>query len=365
MIKSVKITNYLNDSITMELMNPEKSGFIITKIDGLGPGKATINKTEIANYDGSLYNSARFNSRNIVLGIRFMQYDTESIEDLRQKSYKFFPIKSKVRLTIVTDNREAFIEGYIESNEPNIFSDKEETNISILCPDPYFYSCGEDGDNVTVFSGMEPLFEFPFGSGMFSSMVMAFPADTFVDFNGNISYDFTLAEMHANDFIKEHTNDKTTVKKIKLEDKIICEVIELGDLIEFGSVENKTENTVFYSGDAEVGVVLNIHVLGEVRNITIYNVLTRESISIDTGKLETLTGSGLGSGDDIIISTIKGSKGIRLLRQGIEYNILNTLNANADWFQLAKGDNVFTYTAEYGGNNLQFKITNQVLYEGI
>ena len=44
---------------------------------------------------------------------------------------------------------------------------------------------------------------------------------------------------------------------------------------------------------------------------------------------------------------------------------LNCLDKNADWFQLAKGDNIFAYTAEYGSTNLQFKIENRIVYEGV
>jgi hypothetical protein len=41
------------------------------------------------------------------------------------------------------------------------------------------------------------------------------------------------------------------------------------------------------------------------------------------------------------------------------------LTKDTDWFQLAKGDNVFAYVAEEGIQNLQFKIENQTVYEGI
>lgn len=63
--------------------------------------------------------------------------------------------------------------------------------------------------------------------------------------------------------------------------------------------------------------------------------------------------------------TVKGKKSITLLRNGKTTNILNCLDKNADWFQLAKGDNVFAYTAEEGSTNLQFKIENRVIYEGV
>ena len=86
---------------------------------------------------------------------------------------------------------------------------------------------------------------------------------------------------------------------------------------------------------------------------------------VDTDKLTALTGAGLGAGDTIIISTIKGAKSIYLLRLGVYINVLNCLDRNSDWFQLSKGDNVFAYEVETGASNLEFRIENQTLYEGV
>ena len=86
---------------------------------------------------------------------------------------------------------------------------------------------------------------------------------------------------------------------------------------------------------------------------------------IDTDKLAKFTGSGIIAGDDIIICTVKGKKSITLQRAGKTTNILNCLVKNANWFQLAKGDNLFAYTADSGASNLQFKIENRIIYEGV
>lgn len=301
MIHSVTVTNFRGDSIELVLAEPEKSGFAITNITGLGPGKATINSTEISTTDGALFNSARLSARNIVLSIRYMWKET--IEDARQLSYRYFPIKSKVTLLFKTDNREAEIDGYVESNEPDIFSSEEGAEISIICPNPFFYS---RESATTVFSGVEPGFEFPFSN----------------------------------------------------EDLYL-------PLLEMGKIENATDKVVIYDGDAETGVRITIHAVGAAENITIYNIGTREMMRLDTDRLQTFTGSGIVAGDDIIICTIPGEKSITLLREGVTTNILNCLDRNSDWFKLAKGDNVFAYTAETGSENLQFSIENSVVYEGI
>lgn len=302
MIKSITVTNYLGDSLKLELTRPELSGFIVTSVTGLGAGTANINTTDIATNDGSLYNSARVQSRNIVLSLQFLWKDT--IEDARQRSYKYFPIKKKVKLVIETDNRLSEIEGYVESNEPNIFSKDETTDISIVCPYPFFSSAA--GNQTTVFSGIEPMFEFPFSNE-------------------------------------------------SLEDNLLI----------MGEIQNKTENVVVYEGDVETGVTITIHALGDASNITIYNVSTREVMSIDTDKLEAMTGSAIVAGDDIVICTVKGQKSVTLIREGVFTNILNCLGKNANWFQLSKGDNIFAYTAESGASNIQFKIENKILYEGV
>ena len=106
MIHSFAITNYLGDRIKLDLREPEVSGFLIKSVTSLGPVKATVNTTEVVTNDGSMFNSARLSQRNIVFQIVFV--DTvygETIEDVRQKSYKYFPAKKNVEIIIETDNR--------------------------------------------------------------------------------------------------------------------------------------------------------------------------------------------------------------------------------------------------------------------
>ena len=304
MIKSVTITNHLDESIKLDLFNPEESGFIIKSIEGLGPVKANINFKELATNDGAIDNSARLSSRNIVMSLQFMESPT--IEETRLKSYKYFPIKRNIKFLIETDNRICETIGRVETNVPTIFSNAEGCQISILCPNPHFYSAGENGTNQTIFYGTEPLFEFPF----------------------------------SNESLTE-------------------------DLIEFGSIENRTEGTIYYDGDAEIGITIQIHAVGEAEGLVIYNTKTREIMRINDDKLKSLMGSGIQAGDEITITTSRGEKGIYMLRNGVTTNILNSLEKPIKWFQLSKGDNTFAYTASAGLTNLQFRIENKVIYEGV
>lgn len=307
MIYSFTITNYLGDTIKLTLREPALSGFLIKSVTGLGPVKANINTTEVATNDGSKFNSARLTQRNIVFQMVFV--DTlkgESVEDIRQKSYKYFPTKKNVDIIIETDNRYVKTTGYVESNEPNIFSSQEGAQISIICPDPYFYTAGDNGDIVTEFYSIAPMFEFPF------------------------------------------SNESLT-----------------DPMIVFSEIQSRAAGVITYYGDTEIGMVIRIHALGEATNIAIYNTDTREVMRIDTDKIKKITGKGLVVSDDIIINTAKGNKSITLLREGVSYNILNCLGKNPDWFTLTKGDNVFAFTAETGITNLQFRVENKIIYEGV
>ena len=370
MINKVIITNYLGESITFELRAPEKTGLYIKSIEGLGPGKASINTTDIASDDGSIFNSARSEQRNIVLTLGCLQVNgvTDSIETARQLTYKYFPKKKPLKFYILTDNRELEIQGYTESNEPDIFSEKETTQISIICPDPLFYSAGEDGTHSTTFNGVDFLFEFAFDNESVGVPVTIIPG---------IARDIQLLVLSL-----PEKGDSSKIYFVPVEgtDYYFDEYVWLNTLqdykyvgrhmyylpvIEMGSIEILKERTIWYDGDTETGVIIKIHAIGNAEHITIYNTGTREKMVLDTDKLKTLMGSGITAGDEITISTIKGNKYISLLRAGKTYNILNIMDKNADWFQLAKGDNIFTYTAVYGASNLQFSIINQVAFEGV
>lgn len=301
MIKSVTVTNFKGESLKLTLTNPDESGLIVESIDGLGPTKANINSTELATMDGSIYNSARQEERNIVLNLIMMFAPT--IEDARQKVYRYFPMKKLVNIKVETDNRYVETEGYVESNEPDIFSDEESTQISIICPDPFLYEVGMKEQR---FSYVDPLFEFPF------------------------------------------SNESTSEK-----------------LIDFGRIRLDRRVTMTYKGDTDVGVVVTIHALGAVKNFSIFNVDTHEVIRINTDKVESITGKPFSKNDDILVSTVKGQKYVRLLRNGRYQNIIGALDRGSDWFQLTPGSNVFGFSAEEGEENMIMMFNYKIAYGGI
>ena len=306
MIQSLTVTNHLGKSLTLELANPEGTGLVIRSIDGLGPPKASVNMSEVAMMDGSLYNSARVGSRNIVITLSYKPTPPTTVESLRQMTYRYFPIKKQVTLRLLTGNREVEIDGYVESNTPNVFSSDSTTQISVVCEDAYFRSAGDSGLAVTEFFSVEPRFEFPFG------------------------------------------NEST-----------------VSSLLEMSDVVNGVERQVLYEGDAEVGMELILRATGAVGTVTIFNVSAQQSLTIDSAKLAAIAGSGIQALDEIFISTRQGAKGMWLLRGGVYTNILNSLGPNPSWLTLSQGENVLAYSATSGVGNLWFEIRSTVLYEGV
>lgn len=293
----------------LELTNPEKSGLIVKSIEGLGPPRATINGQELATSDGMYYSSARAQTRQIIFTLAMFErtldskYGRLSIEESRHLTYQYFPLKKEITIHVQTDARVLYCKGYVESNEPTIFSKEETAVISVLCLDPWMYTEGEDK---TVFSGIRSAFKFPFSN-----------------------------------------NSVTT------------------PLIKFGDIWLDTRAILNYKGTVDTGILITIHAFDEAENIRIYNVDTREQMLIDTSKIREITGTSFMSKDDIVISTVKGNRYCRLLRAGAYTNIIGALSKDSDWFQISSGNNGFAFAASNGEENLSVTFSYQNAYVGI
>lgn len=305
MINSIIVTNELGRSLAIDLRHPERTGLAITNITGLGPVKSTINVTELVTDDGGVFNSARMGTRNIVFTIKYLWVNT--IEEARLRTYEYFPIKKRLTLTFFTDRKSVQIVGYVEANDPTIFDEAAYGQISVICPNPYFYSILDGGVQTTFFSNVESLFEFPFENN-------------------------SLTE----------------------------------SLIEMSSSSSIFERNIIYRGDAEVGLMMTIQINGNVKNIRIHNLTTDKHMVLETDKLKAIVGEeGLKSGDILTINTMKGEKSAILYRDGKYTSVLSMLSKNTDWIEFVTGDNDFAYTADEGISNLVFKVENVMYYQGI
>lgn len=130
----------------------------IREIDGIGPVKADIVSTPFATADGELYQGASVGKRNIVMKLGFNpNWIDQTISSLRQLLYRYLLPKAWIKLRFHSDDLPILeIEGYVESCDPNIFSQDPEMVVSIICHKPDFidvdatiiYGVVDDGSNI-------------------------------------------------------------------------------------------------------------------------------------------------------------------------------------------------------------------------
>lgn len=209
MIRAVKAINYLGRSLLMRLDGREDDSLLLWNVDGISPGSADINITEVASTDGAYFNSARQNSREITLTLLLNW--APNIESARKDSYAYFPLKKPVRLIFYSDtamnrgrtyiNCARYIDGYVQQNTVEIFGSKNcAAQIVIKCPDPYFYeynsNTGTDQEVYmkTAFGQRIAGFEFPFSNESLTENLIEFKSEYMSSDECIINYPTEAAE---------------------------------------------------------------------------------------------------------------------------------------------------------------------------
>lgn len=187
-------------------------GYVITDIIGIDPPDAVINTTRNSNADGSVVNSAYADNRTITITLAI----NGPAEDNRINLYRYFKSKYPVQLYYQNDTRDVSIRGYVQTFNVGFFDKKQIAQITIFCPNPFFNGAN---DNVTEFSTIEDLFEFPFS------------------------------------------------------------IEEEG--IEFSRLLINQETNVINGGDIDTGTVITLRAIGIVTNPTIYNTETNEFFGLN------------------------------------------------------------------------------------
>lgn len=313
MINAISVINHSGEMLRCELANPELSGFAITNIDGLVPGKANIGVKEIATMDGGYFQNARTSFRNIVLSYVFLEVfggrwimpsgggdpvwfeSYRSIEDARLEFYKYFSIKKPITLIIETDRHTYQIDGYVESNEPVIFSQQEGAQVSIICPNPYFHLV-DDGIN---------------DNGNLSEPV----------FNQGGSFTFPWSNPRWQRTIQFGNPDEVIRESIA---------------------------EINYNGTVSTGIIIHIYAIGSISSNVIdieYYGSSIENSLITTVRFNDMlyraSGGGLQAGDELIISTVPGQKYAVIKRSGSTINVFPYVQLFDDWISLQPGNNVF------------------------
>ena len=137
------------------VLTQKEQVYQLQSIEGLNPPHGTVNTTVIVGMDGALYNSAKLETREIVITLKI----NGDAEQNRLALYSYFRTKEWCRFFYTNESRNVYIDGYVTNVECSLFEQEEIAQITILCPSPYFSDLTEIVDDI---SSTVSLFTFPF-----------------------------------------------------------------------------------------------------------------------------------------------------------------------------------------------------------
>lgn len=126
--------------------------------------------------------------------------------------------------------------------------------------------------------------------------------------------------------------------------------------VEFSTETTNTTITIPNNGDVPAGMDISINFTGSVTNPVIRNAVTGEFFRLNRNFV---------SGDKVTINTRNGEKSVILTRFGVDFNIINALDAAASWLQLQRGNNKFYFGADIGTDNMTITFTHTDLFAGV
>ena len=118
-------------------MTATANQYMTSKIEGLSPPPGTISTSSYAGMDGSYLNNAFIEKRNVVISFEMRGI---GVEKRRHQLYKVVKPSRYVKIYYKTAGIDVFTEGYVETCEVSNFEQLVTGQISILCPDIYWYS---------------------------------------------------------------------------------------------------------------------------------------------------------------------------------------------------------------------------------
>ena len=124
-------------------------------LTGTGPTGATINRAKMATADGTRFNSATANERNLLLTV----YLKRDIGRARRNLYRWLTSKQYIKVYYQEEDLDVYAEGYVETAEVNPWEQEQNLAASIICPMPYWRDVAETYTDASKVYG---LLEFEF-----------------------------------------------------------------------------------------------------------------------------------------------------------------------------------------------------------
>ena len=147
--------------------------YMTSKIEGLNPPAGTISTSSYAGMNGSYLNNAFIEKRNVVISFAMRGI---GIEKRRHRLYHVVKPSRYIKIWYKTANIDVYADGYVEACEVENFEKLTNGQISILCPDIYWYSTETQ---IAEYSRVKGAFHFvcpdnddPFPIGVYNTQDM-------------------------------------------------------------------------------------------------------------------------------------------------------------------------------------------------
>lgn len=118
-------------------MTTTANQYMTSKIDGLNPPAGTVSTSTYAGMDGSYLNNDFIEKQNVVIPFEMRGFD---VELRRHELYRVVKPSRYIKIYYSTKNISVYAEGIVETCEVENFEKLTNGQISILCPDIYWYS---------------------------------------------------------------------------------------------------------------------------------------------------------------------------------------------------------------------------------
>lgn len=207
-------------------------------LTGAGPPAATINRAKVAVSDGTMYNSATVDERNLLLTV-YLQRD---IGRARRNLYRWLASKQYIKVYYQEEELDLYVEGYIETVDVNPWELDQRVAASIICPMPHWRDVAETYTNA---SNVQAIFELPFETGQdgVELSTVDILASTVIYNNGTVAAGCTFAITATTDVKKPRIHNMDTGEFIG------CNVdLEVGDRLEICTHTGKKSVTLVRAG---------------------------------------------------------------------------------------------------------------------
>lgn len=207
----VTVENYINQKLKIDYPD-----YQITNIQGLTPSGATINTSGAGIVDGTFYNSSYVNQRNIVITV----VPEGNAERARLNLYRYFQPKRKIRLFFKTETRDVYIDGYVESFEGSLYSEKQTFQISVICPQPFFT---EISPTIVYQSFVHDYFTFPFSTPEEGIILSSIDSNGIAEVvnEGDETTGFVITLEATSNVIEPTIYNKTTRETFTFQDELL------------------------------------------------------------------------------------------------------------------------------------------------